>query len=934
MRELREAKTREEAERAATRNKASDEYLDPEDVPDNYKTLAEWQKQNSHAPQEQVAKEASIILERDPQEVVASEAFQSLLARGAASEASDLILGEQGSSKQAVKYLLAVSKAAGKRPVLPLNLKFAPGPQSNTMSEPETFEIDSPVPSLVQLQALKRRLISLSPSSPTLTLQQQRFMQDVSLPQDDTTGDSPGRAEPPQTVVISDVPLKETEVSQLKSLQLSADTSISEAVNELDRQMLLNAEVSVAPASAPVVRSGMIVMSATASASGPQALTEFKGGYVQGFKVSDLEVAERDLKRYEAGEIAHIENALKGERRVREHIRNTLREDVTFVETSILEATEEELQTEERFGLTREARDVQRSEVEKRAGLKLDASYGPSVNVETYADFSLTTFSESVSTTASEYAKTVSSLATARIQRTFREQRLTRRVESVEETNSHEIDNRNANGHTVGIYRYVDKVYSVQVRNYGVRLMLEFVLPEPGANLLRIASQPVGQVLVLDKPEPPRVNGKPLELSDIDPINDLWRVVAARYGAAVEPLPEKKVVSLTLKFDEEPNLERDEVSRRVDSNTDAIRSVQVAWDEGILKVPDGYEALRVWGTSLGFNTTIAVSFDKHRAEKVGAEQHVKVYGSDYVRTGQMLGGFKVRAGMGRAVDLIERYGAGGDLYVSAISLETEEHNYLSSVGLVAAAHGPLVIEALCTPTKETWNTWRYEVYTAIMEAYRQRQAAYLEALAAEEVAQGTSIDGRNPTTNREVERDEIKRGVVTLLRGSKPDTGSLAQDGFSPDVVKAAAHGPLIRFFETAFEWEHMVFELAPYFWANLDRWDQLLKADDPDPEHRRFLQAGSAHVTLPVRPGHEFYAAAAVSLLQMTGGSLKPELFTSEPPNVILRELLIASLEASVLRKQRQTEGPVDVGKPFEVTVPTNLVILQEGSDLNEAKT
>ncbi len=116
--------------------------------------------------------------------------------------------------------------------------------------------------------------------------------------------------------------------------------------------------------------------------------------------------------------------------------------------------------------------------------------------------------------------------------------------------------------------------------------------------------------------------------------------------------------------------------------------------------------------------------------------------------------------------------------------------------------------------------------------------------------------------------------MITLLEGSPPDTPAIAGDGFSPVPAMAASHGPKISFFETAFEWEHMTYETLPYYWARHDQWDALLSIDDPDPEHRRFLQAGAARALIPVRPDHEWYVAGVLTAIVLHGGTIAPSLF------------------------------------------------------------
>ena len=55
-------------------------------------------------------------------------------------------------------------------------------------------------------------------------------------------------------------------------------------------------------------------------------------------------------------------------------------------------------------------------------------------------------------------------------------------MEEVTERNKHIFKNQEANANDIsGIYRWVDKIYELQIVNYGKRFMLEFIVPEPAA---------------------------------------------------------------------------------------------------------------------------------------------------------------------------------------------------------------------------------------------------------------------------------------------------------------------------------------------------------------------------------------------------------------------------------------------------------------------
>jgi hypothetical protein len=74
----------------------------------------------------------------------------------------------------------------------------------------------------------------------------------------------------------------------------------------------------------------------------------------------------------------------------------------------------------------------------------------------------------------------------SRIMQRAREERMRRTLERYEEKNEHGFDNKDGAGHVIGIYRWVDKCYQARLINYGRRLMLEFIVPEPDAFYLHL----------------------------------------------------------------------------------------------------------------------------------------------------------------------------------------------------------------------------------------------------------------------------------------------------------------------------------------------------------------------------------------------------------------------------------------------------------------
>lgn len=228
--------------------------------------------------------------------------------------------------------------------------------------------------------------------------------------------------------------------------------------------------------------------------------------------IGDLLVVKQFLKRYEARELAHIENILKGEYKERMHRRQRTTEETITVETEVKREEERDLQTTERFELKTEASQVQKEDTSLKIGLAVSGKYGPVVEFKATTDFALNTSKEEATKVATSYSKDVTSRATSRIFERRREERILKTIEVFEEKNTHGIDNKLGTDHVVGQYQWIDKVYEAQVFNYGKRLLFDIMVPEPAAFLLHATSSQPKAGAALVKPAPFTLT--PLDISE------------------------------------------------------------------------------------------------------------------------------------------------------------------------------------------------------------------------------------------------------------------------------------------------------------------------------------------------------------------------------------------------------------------------------------
>ena len=159
----------------------------------------------------------------------------------------------------------------------------------------------------------------------------------------------------------------------------------------------------------------------------------------------------------------------------------------------------------------------------------------------------------------------------------------------VDDKTLHEVDNRHPSvGHVTGIYRWVDKVESLQLINYGQRLMVGLTVPEPGVYLRWLARE---REVQKGAPAPPQVKHgplvTPLQPDDITVENYLTWVTAYGVLDASPPPPLFVTQSIALNADPSASAESPGYVTKTDTT---------------LTVPAGYRAVRARGVVFATNS--------------------------------------------------------------------------------------------------------------------------------------------------------------------------------------------------------------------------------------------------------------------------------------------------------------------------------------------
>ena len=541
----------------------------------------------------------------------------------------------------------------------------------------------------------------------------------------------------------------------------------------------------------------------------------------------DLTVIREKLIGYDANEIAHIENILPGELRLRENERTYATESFEETETESINESQQELETSDRQELQVQAQKTINTDFSVSAGVNTSGRYGVTkVDTSLTADFQRSK-SESRSSSTS-LAKEIISKSVEKTFESIRELRRTTITQQMRELNRHQIDNSPKEGAAApvshsGVYLWVEKVKELQLFHYGTRLMVEFHIPEPALSLLE--QRTMGAKDDIKKPAPFKISP-----SYITPAT--YQCLAQKYNVdGLEP-PPANWVSVGKGWNSMPD-------EGADSDTaEDVETLEI-------KIPDGY---------FPYDGFVAVSIQT-KNESTGNADSKKIFFSLSV------GGIETPIQYPNEDDVANDSG-------DAINRPYEilfDKNYPwpeSTVPVNFRAHGHfdktmyVQITVNCQRTNEHYTDWQLRTWEQIKSGHQILMNNYQQELREKTFASAELFEtrGRPEKENRRVEREELQKWATKIMRNESFMFNAVEEIGDIAEISALASNdqAEIIQFFEETFEWDYMSYILYPYFWGRRNAWDLRMDIKVPDSRHLEFLKAGACRVIVPVTPGHE----------------------------------------------------------------------------------
>lgn len=617
-------------------------------------------------------------------------------------------------------------------------------------------------------------------------------------------------------------------------------------------------------------------------------------GPLEPSSVGQLLIARQQIKRYEAGEISHVENVLRSESRSRSTRRLTRTEESFLAEQENTEEEERDLQTTERLEMQSE---IEKTIADSRAfevGGSISAGYGPFIQVEANTNYQTESSTEQSDSKASKFAQEMTERAAKKVSQRILTRQTRTTLEEFEENNSHGFDNTNGAGNVTGIYQWLDRIYELQVYDVGVRIIFEFTVPEPAALYLRALESQVVKSEGLRRPPPLTIRPHDINANNYDRL-------AARYHAeGVVPPPPHRIT----------------VGHAFAHASPEGRPTGFAAND-VVKIKAGYRAVLVRAeikVNEPLTTSLSPEFGPDGETPFDPPTHNRV---DVLVADRRL----FRAQAAGEDDRVDKEDVLDDL-------DGELPIAVTAINIVSFA---ATVSIVCLRRTQTYQDWQLRTHEALAAAYRARLTEFKNERATLATQQTGAPSGRNPTLNRIIEQNEIKRLAITMLSGQRFHSTSvpMSPQAAEFDFDRALAAGSYARFWETIVEWRNLDYVFHPYFWADQASWDRML-VEDVDPLHARFISAGAVTIRLAVTPGLE---AAMFHYLETgniwTGGEL-PE---------VTRDGYIAFLDEIDARRPEPPDPnqplsgtpseEIPIGLPWEIRLPTTLVVLRPDGSL-----
>jgi hypothetical protein len=586
---------------------------------------------------------------------------------------------------------------------------------------------------------------------------------------------------------------------------------------------------------------------------------------------------EQELTCYTLGLVSHIENILARqfkERLSREltRVNNEIEQESSF-EVSSKSDTETTTKNEMESELENSIQQQIQHSVDVNSSMGWEASSllgGANVNISAGYAYNNDTTTSNAERYAYSFAKEVTERIEHNINQKKRSLKKTTYTNEFEVNNKHGFDNREGSEHVVGIYRWLEKIYTNYLVNYGKKMVYEFTIPDPAKDFRHaIKKQNELDDFSFKKPRSLKQEGIS-SYADITPDN--YEEIASQYGVYIQSPPERKLFinrSYAHSVDEYP------------THADEVQAADYTFSEKLepIVIPEGYYAAKVY-------------VRPNYWAPLAGDYTYRIYVGDRINAFEWA---KFNKKITESLDVV--------LFGQNISDIT------------------FSVTLKCKLKSSVMQDWKLQAYNKLMQAYDEHLAIYNEKLAEyEQKLEKSSKIKVKGGFQESLMKTELKKACIQMM--VKPWGVQIGANHYKEEngyyelqlSEKLDLDSQYVKFLEQAFDWELMTAIFYPYFYARKEQWHtRMLDNTAGKQNFKAFLNAGWSRVELPVRNGFE----AAVTFFFQTG-----EVFSG-------KDMVTASddnLYVSIADELTETE-PVQIERSWKSKIPTNLTILQSNA-------
>lgn len=664
-------------------------------------------------------------------------------------------------------------------------------------------------------------------------------------------------------------------------------------------------------------------------------------------RIGDLEVITTETMYYKPSDIAHIENILSGETKERTHQVVDVLEEMSRSENETIRSVAQRSQSLALDELGSQVNKLVQEDSGLEAALSTDV-HAPYVEISANVGFSRSTSKTDSETQTLSYAHQKLQEASVSVSRLNREVRTVIERTEITETNKHQLTNKTKKNIS-GVYCWLDKHQRAQVHNYGSRLLLELLLPDPAVYYRYARAKGAG--LRVDVEAPPDLvmplTGEPLSPEKIT--RSTWLGLSARFKTAeLSPPPPEFTVSLTSFSNQAPP-----ATAPSSSASAASPYPHLYRDEQRAEIPSGYQALQWVAVALLGGTPAVLTSDVQRAllkDAIKAGSNIpslfSVWGGvvsedakkawdawvDKLSISNVPNGPTGSIAVGPSykelvagANRVEGWMGWGTIVPTAMP----EPGYRDDTSVIPVAlqtsnaNGYAITVTILNRISSAYREWQVSCYKAILEKHQRWERDFRSAVSQSEFDYDRMFEGENPRLVEDTILEEIKHVARKFLGYPALSTNGVdigdPHVGREPDIdaVTAAQSGPHSLFYETAFDWKRAMYHLYPYMHSTRRDWTAAVAETASDPLMRRFLRAGSVRVVLPVTEGYERAVCARLALDL-------PEPWISDNAVTALEEPWISIVE-EIRRSQDVKYKRIALGPSWEFDVATTLVRLED---------